>query len=167
MPTYRGTKAGQDKFYNLCCPPFEPGDLLAKSILTAIVYQYVFKPTPQTVFPQSWSPGWRALYHFPLPVAPTLKLYGSSSCTDKISLAASCPGLRDRRQRLEGIPFPSLFVNCSPGPRTVRMSTLQQKPLYLSSYFAPFSELTLWLQKDSPPYTTMISVYSNGATHLG
>lgn len=120
MPTYRETKAGQGKFYNLCCPPFEPGDVLAKSILTAIVYQDVFKPTPQTVFPQSWSPGWRALYHFPLPVAPTLKLYGSSSCTDKISLAASCPGLRDRWQCLEGIPFPSLFVNCSPGPRTVR-----------------------------------------------
>lgn len=76
------------------------------------------------------------------------------------------PGLRDRWQCLERIPFPSLFVNCSPGPRTVRMSTLQ-KPLYLPSYFAPFSELTLWLQKDSPPYTTMISLYSNGASHLG
>lgn len=130
MPTYRGTKAGQGKFYNLCCPLFKPVDLLAKSILIAIVYQDIFKPTPQTVvFPQFWSLGWRALYHFPLPVVPTFKLYGLSSYTDKISLAASCPGLRDRWQCLEGIPFPSLFVNCSPGPRRVHTSTLQQKPL--------------------------------------
>lgn len=80
---------------------------MAKSILTAIVYQDVFKPTPQLL--SSLSSG-----HLDgEPFITSHSLWSQHlNCmvvyTDKISLVASCPYLRDRWQCLEGIPSFSL-----------------------------------------------------------